>query len=83
MHLQREPAARVDGVGLAERVRDLVDVDGVEGDADADARVLGRVLDEDELALLALAEVAEEGDVVVVVGVGIVDVGVGAGVCGV
>jgi hypothetical protein len=60
LHLHREPAAREHAVALPERVRDLVDVDRVERHPDAHARVLGRVLDQDELALLAVGQVAEE-----------------------
>lgn len=61
LHLHREPGARIHAVRLAVRVRDLLSVDRVERDADADTRsVLGRVLDEDEFALARLGDVAEE-----------------------
>ena len=71
LHLHREPGARVHGAALAEGVRDLVRVDCVEGSADADALLLGRLVDDDELGLLGLGDVAEEGEVVVVLGLGL------------
>lgn len=61
LHLQREPAARVDGIALAEGVRDFFDVDGVESYADPDSAALAWIVYENEFALLALRDVAKEG----------------------
>lgn len=65
--VNRNVGPGVHGVGLAVRVRDLVHVDLVEHDFDADAGAALRVLHEDELAAAAFGEVAEECDVVVVI----------------
>lgn len=65
LHLHREPGARIHRVTFAEGVRDLVDIDRVESDADADAAALDGVFDEDEFALLGFGEVAEEGCAIV------------------
>lgn len=69
LHLHGEPGAREDGAGFAEGVRDLVCVDGVEGGADADAVLVARgLVDDDELWLLRVGDVGEEGEAVVIAG---------------
>ncbi|CAN5951403.1 unnamed protein product [Sphagnum jensenii] len=78
LHLQREPGARVDGVALAEGVGDLVDVHGVERDAHAHPASLARVIDEDELSLLGLGNVAEQRAAIVLFRLGAGDDGVRA-----
>jgi hypothetical protein len=59
-HLDREVCARIDGVRFTVGVRDLVHVDPVEGDLDADAAAALWIVDEDELAAFAVWEMAEE-----------------------
>ena len=78
LHLHGEPGARVHGAALAEGVRDLVGVDGVEGRTDADALLLSGLVDDDKLGLLGLGYITEEGEVVVVLGLGLRGNGVGA-----
>ena len=59
-HLDGEVGARINGVGLAVGVWDLVHVDFVEDDLDADATAALGVVDEDEFAAFAVWELAEE-----------------------
>ncbi len=67
LHLHRKERARVDRVAAAVGVGHLFEMDVVERDADADARLALGVVDEDEFAALGFREVAEEGDAVVII----------------
>lgn len=70
LHLHGEPGAGEDGAALAEGVGNLVRVHGIEGGTDADALLLGGLIDDNELGLLGLGDVAEEGQAVLVLGLG-------------
>jgi hypothetical protein len=78
LHLHGEPGAWVYGAALAEGVWYLVGVDGVKGGADANALLLSRFIDDDELGLLGFGDIAEEGEGVVNLGLGLRGNGVGA-----
>jgi hypothetical protein len=67
LHLQREPGARVHGIALAKGIRDLLDIDRIKRNPDSDAPTLAWVVDEDELALLRIGDIAKEASTVLIV----------------
>jgi hypothetical protein len=67
LHLQREPGARVHGIALAEGIWDLFDIDRIKRNPDPDAPTLAWIVDEDELALLRIGDIAKKASAVLVV----------------
>jgi hypothetical protein len=67
LHLQREPGARVHGIALAEGIRDLFDIDRIKRNPNPDAPTLAWIVDEDELALLRIGDIAKQASAVLVI----------------